>query len=160
MLVLRVGRKPDAVTFSDQNWHARFGSMGDASESKFVESVDGHCERWGINRPEGVHVPSLPARVRAAPDYLTNQGFVECMGLGRAQHLQVKLEKWGVLRYWNDLMPVRVFVWDSHKKRSCLIGLDALDKIVQTPDAIGVDYFDGKKLVFQIPADLIFEAAS
>ena len=133
--------------------------MGDAAEAKFVESVEGKCERWGINRPVGVSVPHLPARVRAAPDYLTNDALVECMGVGRKRILQVKLEKWGVMRWWNDLMPVRVFVWDSYAKRHCTISLDALDRLVQSPDLIGFDYFDGKKLVFQIPVDSIFEAA-
>lgn len=133
--------------------------MGDASEEKFVEHVDGKCERWGFNRPEGVHIPSMPARVRGAPDFVTTHALVECMGLGRAQHLQVKLEKWGVLRWWNDLLPVSVWVWDSHKRRSCLISLKALDALIQTPELIDVNYFDNRKLVMCVPADDLFAAA-
>lgn len=133
--------------------------MGDASEQKFEEFADGAFERWGINRPQGVHVPSLPARVRAAPDYLTTQGFIECLGVGRRQLVQLKLEKLGVLRWWSDLMPVSVWVWDSHKKRSCLIGLTALDGLIQTPGLCSISYFDGRKLCFCVPADAVFAAA-
>lgn len=148
-----------STAFKDRSWASRFANMGDASEEKFVEYIAGKCERWGINRPEGVHVPTLPARVRAAPDYLTDWGFVECLGLGRRQVLQLKLEKHGVLRWWNDLMPVHVWVWDSHKKRSTVVTLDQLDKLIQTPGLITTDYFDDRKLVFVIPADKIFNLA-
>ena len=150
-------RDRPTMTFSDQGWASRFVAMGDASENKFVETVEGRCERWGFNRPEGVNIPSLPARVRACPDFVTNEGFVECMGLGRAQYLQIKLEKWGVLRWWHDLMPVTIFVWDSHRKRHCRVGLEAVDALIQTPGLCEFDYFDGRKLVIKIPADSIFE---
>ena len=147
------------MAFSDQSWEHRFGQMGDASEAKFVEYCDGKCERWGINRPEGVYVPHLPARVRAAPDYLTDDGYVECMGLGRKQVLQLKLEKLNVLHWWHNLMPVRVFVWDSYKKRYGIIGLMELDRLINTPDLCEIVYFDGRKLTFCVPADSIFDAA-
>jgi hypothetical protein len=135
--------------------------MGDASEAKFLEYVEGKCERFGLNRPEGIYVPHLPARLRAAPDYVQTSPprMVECMGLGRGQYLQIKLEKWGVLRWWNDLMEVVIWVWDSHKKRFCLISLDALDTLIQTPALVEVDYFDGSKFVWRIPADALFSAS-
>lgn len=134
--------------------------MGDTAERKFVEHVDGKCERWGFNRPEGVSVPQLPARVRAAPDFVTNEGFVECMGVGRKQKLQLKDEKLGVLRFWNDLMPVRVFVWDSYRKRKCLAPLPVINRLINTPDLCEFAFFDDRKLVFQIPADELFESVA
>lgn len=142
--------------FQDSSWHVRFSQMGDASERKFEEWAEGRFERWGINRPENLHVPSLPPNVRAAPDYITNEGFVECMGVGRGQQLKLKLEKYAVLTWWNHVMPLRVWVWDSHKKRSCIIALADLDKIIQTPGVIEVAYFDDRKLAMAIPADIIF----
>lgn len=148
--------------FSDQSWETRYASMGDASEKRFEEYMEGRFERWGINRPD-IHVPSLPARVRAAPDYLVTDpepAFVECMGIGRKQKLQVKLEKFGVLRYWNDLLPVKVWVYDSHRKRSGLIDLDDLDYLIQRPEQTEFTWFDGKKLVFTVPADDIFALAA
>jgi len=150
------------VTFADQPWAARFakGGMGDPAERQFLEHVDGKCERWGFDRPEGVSIPHLPARVRAAPDFVCTDRFVECMGLGRGQMLQVKLEKFGVLRYWNDLMKVDISVWDSYKKRTCVLSLDTLDKLIQTPDLCEIGFFDGRKLVFRVPADALFSAAS
>jgi hypothetical protein len=144
------------MAFSDRSWQARFGEMGDAAEKKYVEFVQGKCVRFGLDRPEGVNVPSMPTRVRARPDFHTNDRFVECMGLGRAQHLQLKLEKLNVLWWWNNLMPVDIFVWDSHKKRSCLIPLTEVDKLIQTPGLVKIAYFDDSKLVFRIPAAEIF----
>lgn len=148
--------------FSDKPWGARYAAMGDASEQKFEESVDGKCERFGLNRPEGVHVPTLPERVRSAPDYIQTSPlrFVECKGLGRAQKLSVKLATLGSLHWWNGLMPVDVFVWDSHRKRSCTIPLVDLDRLIQTPDLCTITYFDERKIVFQVPADDIFLAAA
>lgn len=147
------------TSFSDKPWSSRFLSMGDASERKWLEYCDGQCERVGLDRPEGIHVPSLPARVRAAPDFLVTSpepAYVECMGIGRKQILQIKLEKWGVLRYWNDLLPVKVWCWDSYKKRSGLIDLDDLDHLIQTPNLVQIVYFDGRKLAFGVPADPLF----
>jgi hypothetical protein len=71
----------------------------------------------------------------------------------------MKLEKFGVLRWWDGLLPVWVFVWDSHRKRKCVISLDKLDALIQTPDLCEFDYFDGRKLVFRVPANAVFEAA-
>lgn len=143
------------MSFSDQPFAHRYGTMGDTAERHFLEYVGNRAERWGINRPN-LHVQKLPSRVRGAPDYLTEDGFVECMGIGRKQILQVKLEKWGVLRWWNDLMSVSVYVWDSHRRRQCLVGLTDLDVLLNTPDVVGLSYFDGSKLVFTVPADTIF----
>ncbi len=144
--------------FSERPWAARFSEMGDTSEKKFVELVEGKCERWGFNRPEGLNITRLPARVRAAPDFVTTDRFIECMGLGRAQKLQIKDEKLGVLRWYNDLLPTSVFVWDSHKKRACLISVAALGRLINTPDLVTLNYFDDRKLVFCLPADAVFEA--
>jgi len=144
--------------FSDRPWSARFAEMGDASEKKFLEAVDGKCERFGFNRPEGVHMPSLPERVRSAPDYVQTgpNRFVECKGLGRNQRLSIKLATLGSLHWWNGLMPVHVFVWDSHKKRSITVRLEDLDALIQTPGVAEVDYFDDRKFVFKVPADDVF----
>jgi len=133
--------------------------MGDASEKKFFELCGGKAVRFGLDRPEGIHVPSLPQRLAAMPDFLTTRALVECMGLGRKQLLQLKLTKFNVLRYWQNLHPVVVFVWDSHKKRSCLISVDALDRLIQTPHLAEFTYFDDCKLVFALPADSVFESA-
>ena len=147
------------MTFSEAPWAVRFGEMGDMSERKFLEAVEGKAHRFGLDRPEGVHVPSLPQRLAAMPDFLTTKALVECMGLGRKQQLQMKLTKLNVLHFWRNLHPVVVWVWDSHKKRSCLITVQALDQLIQTPDLCEFHYFDERKLVFAIPADSIWEAS-
>lgn len=133
--------------------------MGDTAEKKLVEHLDGKCERWGFNRPEGVSMPHLPARVRAAPDFVANDRFIEAMGLGRAQFLQIKDEKLGALRWWHDLLPVYIFVWDSYRRRKCMISLGAINRLINTPDLCEFGYFDDSKLVFRIPADAVWEAA-
>ena len=69
-------------------------------------------------------------------------------------------EMLGVLRWYNDLMPTRIYVWDSHKKRQCIISVAAIGRLINTPDLVELTYFDERKLVFCIPADEVFAAAA
>lgn len=147
------------MSFSDGGWTHRRVAMGDASEKAFWEWCEGKAVRWGLDNPapSDLHVPSIPQRVRAAPDFLTNKSFVECCGVGRPQVLKLKLEKWDALRWWHTLHPVSVFIWDSHKKRKVLIGLEDLTTLINRPEVIEISYFDDTKLVFVIPIDAIVE---
>jgi hypothetical protein len=67
------------------------------------------------------------------------------------------VDKHGALHWWNDLMPVHLYVWDSHKERSCELTVIQFDALIPHAD-IGV--FDETKPYFAVPADLVFEAAS
>lgn len=116
--------------FKDLPWEARFGSMGDEAEQKFEEVYPKGWVRWGLNRPP-VKVSALPPKIRYAPDYLTSDGFIEVMGVGKDQILKVKLEKHLCLWQWHHEMPTQIFVWDSENKRYTYIAVPDLHDIVR-----------------------------
>jgi hypothetical protein len=105
---------PDS--FADSSWSARYAAMGDESESVFREVHDKPYIEWGLRRPP-IKVSNLPLRVRCAPDFLTSDELIEAMGMGREGVLKLKIEKWLGLSLWAFEFPLRIFVWDSHRRR-------------------------------------------
>ena len=103
------------MSYHEQSFSARFGSMGDASEQMFERLYPQH-HRFGLNRPN-MHVPSIPLMLRYAPDYMVVSGLVECMGIGRDATLKLKLDKLSALQRWELIAEVSLFVWDSHRSR-------------------------------------------
>lgn len=143
--------------FKDQQFSSRLSQMGDQAETAFEEYIteaDYSYVRWGLNRPP-LNVARLPARLRYAPDYLVQNNFVECQGLGRDQTFKLKFNKWGALHWWRDVYPVEMFVFDSHKHRVTRLDLATLDDLLV--DAT-IDSFHDSGGYFALPADLIFEA--
>lgn len=103
------------MSYHEQSFNARFGTMGDAAEQQFEVLFPQH-HRFGINRPN-MHVPSIPPMLRYAPDYMVVSGLVECMGIGRDATLKLKFDKLEALHRWEVIAPVSLFVWDSHRSR-------------------------------------------
>lgn len=102
--------------FNKGNWAARFGAMGDKAEAAF-EAICPNHHRSGINRPP-LNVAQLSVKDRNTPDYLTNDGYVECMGIGgKVPSLKLKVEKAIALCMWNHDTPTDLFVWDSTRRR-------------------------------------------
>lgn len=135
--------------------------MGDAAEQAFERDCDMTGRgfvRFGLNRPP-LRVASLPARIRYAPDYLTGTGFVECQGFGRKQKVMLKVEKYGSLCWWNDLWPVTLFLWDSHRRRSCELPLRDVGVMIDEQYAT-LDYFPEGKAYFSLAANDVWEAAA
>lgn len=89
--------------------------MGDAAEAAF-ERVQPRSAPLGIKRPP-MHVPSLPLRQRALPDVTAQQGFVECMGIGRDATLKIKADKVVALLQWDVMVPTHLFVFDSYRNQ-------------------------------------------
>lgn len=90
--------------------------MGDQSEAAFEQLWPNH-HRSGINRPP-LNVAQLSIKDRNTPDYLTNGGYVECMGIGgRSPSLKLKVEKAVALCLWDHSTNTDLFVWDSSRKR-------------------------------------------
>lgn len=110
--------------------------MGDEAEQVFTEVYGRGYVVWGLRRPS-IKVSALPAKIRYAPDYLTSDGFVEVMGVGRDQVLKLKVEKHIALLQWNQEMPTRLFIWDSSNRRHCLISVSGLTEQlgIATPGA-------------------------
>jgi hypothetical protein len=152
------------MSFKDKDWASRFDALGDEAEQKF----EAYCkkrrrgfERFGHNRPN-LRMDMLPARVRYTPDYLTSKCFVEVQGLGTDQLFKLKLDKHGALHYWNDMRSphfegVQFYVWDSYRKRECLLPLLVLDEVIG--QCAELNAFPEGKAYFEIPADEVFDAA-
>lgn len=111
--------------FSNQSFDARFGAMGDEAEGVFEHVYEKGFVRWGLNRPS-IQVSALAMKIRYAPDYLTTNGFVEVMGVGRDQTLKLKVEKLLCLWQWNHEMPTQLFIWDSKNQRYCYVSIPDL----------------------------------
>lgn len=111
--------------FSDKSFDSRFGAMGDEAEGMFEQVHPKGWVRWGLDRPN-LKVSALPVKIRYAPDYLTSDGFVEVMGVGRDQILKLKVEKLCCLWQWHAEMPTNLFIWDSKNKRYCTVSIPDL----------------------------------
>lgn len=151
---------PPPSRWSDQPWEARVQTLGDTAERAFEEHATTVLQRgyvrFGLSRPP-IRLDKIPQRIRHAPDYLMSSKFVECKGVGKDQILKLKVVTWGSLHWWNDLFPVVVFVWDSHKKRSCLVELGMLDKLL--PETTFDKFSDGIPY-FGFDAGTVFEVAA
>jgi hypothetical protein len=149
-------------SFRDQNWEARFSQMGDEAEGHFEQYAEGVLgQKWirfGLERPP-LHMASLPTRLRYTPDYLMSKRFVEVQGFGRDQTFKIKHDKLNCLHWWNDLHPLHVYVWDSHKKRECMVHLFEIDRLIDGGKA-ELGHFHEGKAYFALRAEDIFEAAT
>jgi len=99
--------------FSNQSFAARFGTMGDPAEAAF-DMVHPKNHALGLNRPP-FSMSRMAAPLRYTPDRLTNEMFVECMGIGGDGTLKIKDEKVEALKVWEHVGPVALFVYDSKK---------------------------------------------
>jgi hypothetical protein len=94
---------------------------------------------------------TLPARVRYSPDYLMSGKFVEVQGFGRDQTFKLKLDKFGCLSWWNDLLPVDLFIFDSQNSRWQLMELHGIDSMLGR--GVGeLKFFPEGKPYFAFPA--------
>lgn len=138
------------MTYADQNWGQRVGTLGDIAESVFEEVAPlGTFVRYGLNRPP-FRVKGLTPEQRNTPDYLTGTGdFVEVMGCGRDNVLKLKLEKWDAQKRWQKLGPVKYFFWNSNHSEWALLTLAQVQKLVtQGRKARGVQAFnDGNEYI-------------
>lgn len=104
------------MAFNESSWSARFGKMGDEAEGMFARLFPNH-HRSGLDRPP-LNVAQLSLKDRNTPDYLTNDGYVECMGIGgKKPSLKLKCDKAVALCMWDGDTPTDLFVWDSTRKR-------------------------------------------
>lgn len=116
------------MSFSQRSWTERLGQMGDEAEAEFEHRSKLGAVRTGLKRPP-VRVRDLHPYVRQIPDYLTTRGWVEVMGMGEDQILKLKVKKLEALHFWALLMPVSLWVWDSHKRRYVELPLARVDEL-------------------------------
>lgn len=150
------------MTFKDQSFSKRFEAMGDEAEGVFeavcTEQLKLGWARYGLNRPP-IQMHRLPARVRYTPDYLLSSRFMEVQGCGRDQVFKLKFDKAGALHWWNDLLPVELFLWDSMIKRWCIVKLADLDGLAGTRHCVLATFPEGKPY-FAYDADAVFDLGS
>jgi len=116
--------------FADQSFDKRFNDMGDLAEGVFEEWSPVNFVRFGLNRPP-LAMWKLPPRIRYTPDYLTSDHLVEVQGFGRKQIVHMKLDKWQALLWWDrNVMPVHLFLHDSHHDRQLMFPIKKLRPLV------------------------------
>lgn len=113
------------MNFHSETFAQRFAAMGDEAENKCMEVWPTACQRWGWNRPT-VSLVGWPPMIRHVPDFITSNELVEAIGFGRDQTLKLKAVKLQALLSWNALLPVKLFLWDSHNKRWAAAPLSAI----------------------------------
>jgi hypothetical protein len=104
------------MSFSKGTFAQRLGVMGDEAEAKFCEVWQSSFERFGWNRPK-LRISTWPPMLRHVPDFATSGELIETCGFGRDGIIKMKLSKLDALLSWNALLPVRIFLWDSHTQR-------------------------------------------
>jgi len=120
--------------FANQSFNKRFDSMGDLAEGVFEEWCGVNYVRFGLNRPP-IAMWKLPLRIRHTPDYLTSDYLVEVQGFGRKQVVPMKLDKWKSLLWWDrNVMPVRLFLHDSHKNRELMFPIKKLRPLIDAAE--------------------------
>lgn len=104
------------MTFHEGTFAQRFGQMGDQAEGVFsLLCPNNHAV--GLNRPP-LNVGQLGLKERTTPDFLVQDAYVECMGIGgRSPSLKLKVDKALGLVLWNHDKHTDLFVWDSTRKR-------------------------------------------
>lgn len=104
------------MSFHEGSFAQRLGQMGDQAESVFA-NLNPNVHPSGLNRPP-LQVGQLGLKERSTPDFLAQDAYVECMGIGgRSPSLKLKVDKALGLVLWNHDNHTDLFVWDSTRKR-------------------------------------------
>lgn len=110
--------------FNQQNWKARKAYLGHTSENAFEQycTKEGILfEHFGQNQESFLDYKVLSVYLRTRPDYICQRGnesfFVEVKGVGRDGILKIKLESIVGIPFWDTLLPVKIFVYDSSRKK-------------------------------------------
>jgi hypothetical protein len=107
--------------FSKKDFGARYNLMGDWAEAA-CDRVFPKSAPFGFNRPP-FSIQQIPVRLRYAPDRITPREFLEVKGVGRDGLIKIKHEDLSCLLWWDDLFPVEIFVYDSHRNRWAVVSI-------------------------------------
>lgn len=125
--------------------------MGDEAEDVYERAKPlGPTFRYGLRRPKGIKVSTLPEVVRHQPDFFTATYLVECCGLGRDGILKsIKVSKYEALKVWQKiaqlmgLLGVVLFVWNSSKKQYVILAWkDIVEEVAYSKRKYGVQKFE------------------
>lgn len=146
------------MSFKDDSWINRKQRLGDEAEQIFENVCANNYIRYGLERPP-LQVWRIPVRIRHTPDYLMTDKFVEVIGCGRDQKLKIAIEKHGALRWWHDLHPTWLFIYDAHWRRYAWISLPQLDELLGGTWGTTLETFPEGKPYFSIPVEAIFSTS-
>lgn len=104
----------DVATRMDTSW-------GDLAEDAFLRLYGTVAHRMGLAEVS-IDTRRWPATLRALPDFATATSFVEVQG-SLGGDVRVKLQKVNALEFWDGLLPVLFFVWDSRNRRYAMVPL-------------------------------------
>ena len=140
-------------TFRLKTFDERIKTMGDIAEQKFEKDAAVKFVRYGLNRPQ-INMAHLPPEIRHTPDYLTSQGLVEVQGLGKDQILKIKHEKLKALKWWSEVHPLYLFIYDSYNERTYMMSFQELTKKCKMSET---NYFPEGKPYYAMDSSLIWE---
>lgn len=105
------------TAYRDSKWARRYKTMGDTAEEAFM-LVHPYAHRFGLNRPN-FDVRGMVDAMRYAPDFMVPDCLYEVMGVASRgdSTLKFKLDKASALQTWECIGPVRLWIYDSSKKR-------------------------------------------
>jgi hypothetical protein len=105
------------TTYRDSKWSKRYATMGDTAEEAFLQ-VHPYAHRLGLNRPN-FDVRGMSEDMRYTPDFMVPDCLYEVMGVASRgdSTLKFKLDKASSLQTWECIGPVRLWIYDSSKKR-------------------------------------------
>ncbi len=111
--------------------------MGDEAQLAFqIWAQENHidCEQYGLDRPNIPRVWELPLFIRATPDFLcsgTTKFLVEVKGTGRDGILKIKKEAVEGMAMWNIILPLWLFVWNTHTRQVAFTTYNYLNNACQ-----------------------------
>ena len=87
-------------------------------------------------------------------DYLTSNNLVEVQGFGKKQIIHMKPDKWEALLWWDrNVMPVQLFLYDSHNDREIMFPIKKLRPFV---DRAEIRTFPEGKEYYAIKAEEVW----
>lgn len=113
--------------YNKQDWVSRFHVLGDPAEEQFITwalDSDLKVERLGWNRPK-VSMRKMSDTLKHMPDFYSSDGYLyEVMGCGKDKKVKLKTTKKKALETWNEIQPVRLWVWNSYYKEILIADID------------------------------------
>lgn len=141
------------MTYHQQSWAGRVGSLGDQAEFVFETVWPDRWVRYGLNRPP-ISLNGVPAMLRNTPDYLTTNALVEVGGFGTDQVFKWKDSKHLSLQLWDEIHPTKVFIFDSKNKRYGVCPVSDLTSVMRKRAVKSEAFHDGPTYK-AIPAELL-----
>jgi hypothetical protein len=127
--------------FSQQNWKERKAYLGHTSENAFEvfckkEGIT--FEHFGFKSESLLDYKTIPVYVRTRPDYICQKEnenfFVEVNGVGKDGIIKIKIDAVVGIPFWEMLLPVKIFIYDSTRKKYSLFPFSMLKRKVTMND--------------------------